>query len=164
MKDPYEESSIADYKYSPDGNWTETIIAKDVDYMVATTSDSGEVYLLFYRRSDDSIILYKNGEFDSIIDTGTGGNIKLDLYAAGGHVYTVVNEASNGKTTERCDGKVTQSLVLSNDDMQSGSRNHYLYVTAGGDAYLATWYSVYKNDKLLYHSEKETINSFCVIE
>ena len=161
MTDPYHEEYVADYTYSQDGNWIETIITKG-EMLSSTSSDEGDVYLVFYRNSDKSVVLYKNGKPDSIIETDIGANLKLDLCVTGGHVYTVINEVNDGKITERCDGKVIQTLVLSNEYL--GTKYHSLYVTASGDTFLSSWHSVFKNDKLLYHIDEKSLDNFCVIE
>ena len=163
MQDVYNEQYLADYKYSKDGTWKETLIAKEASNISAAISEEGDIYALANIKNGNQVVLYKNGEVDSVVDNDTGGYLHLDLCVKGGNVYTVVSDVHRKKITIRRDADVIQTIDADDDTRHLSDDIHSLYVTSRVDIYLAAWYLIFKNSKAIYSTGDSYINHFCVI-
>ena len=164
-KDAFSSYHLVLYKYTPDGQWSETELSNGSSYMgYVQVSDSGDVYVLTTKSFDGyDALLYKNQESPSVC-FHSPHYFQHAFHVAGEHVCMAVIEFGNTENTitEMRDGNVIRTYNT-NTDQQFGIRDKLMKVTSSGDTYVATDNYIFKNGKQLYTFE-DRLDCFCVVE
>lgn len=166
-QDSFDTYHLVVYKYSPDGNWSESKLNKDSSYAgYVQVSDGGDVYVLTTIAQVDGYhaVLYKNQEGPSELYYSKH-YIQSQFSVTGGHVHSAVIEFGDtaNTITEMRDGNVVRTFSTSVED-QFGVLEGLLAVTSSGDSYVATNFHIYKNGNLLYTVPDGWLRGFCVVE
>ena len=164
-KDAFSSYHLVLYKYTPDGQWSETELSNGSSYMgYVQVSDSGDDYVLTTKSFDGyDALLYKNQESPSVC-FHSPHYFQHAFHVAGEHVCMAVIEFGNTENTitEMRDGNVIRTYNT-NTDQQFGIRDKLMKVTSSGDTYVATDNYIFKNGKQLYTFE-DRLDCFCVVE
>ena len=164
-QDAFSSYHLVLYKYTPDGQWSETELSNGSSYMgYVQVSDSGDVYVLTTKNFDGyDALLYKNQESPSVC-FHSPHYFQHAFHVAGEHVCMAVIEFGNTENTitEMRDGNVIRTYNT-NTDQQFGIRDKLMKVTSSGDTYVATDNYIFKNGKQLYTFE-DRLDCFCVVE